>query len=90
MHSEHALRLMADLLWTALAISAPLLGTMLVLGILISVFQVATQIQEQSLSTVPKLLVAVLVLVAFGPWMLKLLVSYSIELISQIPGQFGQ
>jgi flagellar biosynthetic protein FliQ len=79
---------MAELLWTALKISAPLLAVTLVLGVLISVFQVATQIQEQALSTVPKILAAVIVLVAFGPWMLKMLVAYSIGLISQIPATF--
>ena len=88
MYPEHALRLLAELLWTALKISAPLLAVTLVLGVLISVFQVATQIQEQSLSTVPKILAAVVVLVAFGPWMLRTLVSYSIALISQIPASF--
>lgn len=88
MYPEHVLRLMAELLWTALKISAPLLAVTLVLGVLISVFQVATQIQEQALSTVPKILAAVIVLVAFGPWMLKMLVAYSIGLISQIPATF--
>ena len=88
MYPEHALRLLSDLLWTALKISAPLLVVTLVLGVLISVFQVATQIQEQALSTVPKILAAVVVLVAFGPWMLRMLVSYSVTLISQIPASF--
>lgn len=88
MYPEHALRLLSDLLWTALKISAPLLVVTLVLGVLISVFQVATQIQEQALSTVPKILAAVVVLVAFGPWMLRMLVSYSVALISQIPASF--
>lgn len=88
MHSELALRMMADMLWTALLVSAPILAVTLVLGLVISVFQVATQIQEQSLSTVPKIIAAVAVLVAFGPWMLKRLVGYAVELISGIPTQF--
>jgi len=88
MYPEHALRLLTDLLWTALKISAPLLVVTLVLGVLISVFQVATQIQEQTISTIPKILAAVVVLVAFGPWMLKMLVGYSVALISQIPASF--
>lgn len=88
MNSEHALGLVADMLWTALVVAAPLLAVTLVLGVCISVFQVATQIQEQALSTVPKIVAAVAVLVAFGPWMLKRLVAYSIELISSIPVQF--
>ena len=88
MNSEHALQLMADLLWTGLVISAPILIVTLVLGLAISVFQVATQIQEQALSTVPKLIAAVAVVVGCGPWMLKRLIGYTVELISGIPSQF--
>lgn len=88
MHAELALKLMGDMLWTSLLVAMPILAVTLVLGVIISVFQVATQIQEQSLSNVPKIIAAVVVLVALGPWMLKRMVAFSIGVISAIPSQF--
>ncbi len=69
-----------------LLLSAPLLLTALVTGLLVSAFQAATQINEMTLSFIPKLLAVSLTLVVAGPWMLKQLVSYTHELISSIPG----
>lgn len=80
-----SLHLLSQLLWKALQVSAPLLLTVLLVGLLISVLQVVTQIQEMSLTFVPKLLAAVLVVVIAGPWMLGQLVAYSTELIRSIP-----
>ena len=88
MSSDLALRMLADLLWNGLLISAPLLAVTLVVGLLVSVVQVVTQIQESSLSFVPKLVAAVVVLVLCGPWMLKRLVAFSASLIAAIPNQF--
>ncbi len=85
MTPEMSLHMMAQLLWKAIAVSAPLLLTILIVGLLVSVFQVVTQIQEMSLSFVPKLLASVAVLVLAGPWMLGQLVSYSTALIRSIP-----
>lgn len=69
-----------------LILSAPLLLTALVAGLLVSAFQAATQINEMTLSFIPKLVALALALVIAGPWMLKLLVSYTRELIVSIPG----
>lgn len=88
MSSDLALRMLAELMWTGLLIAAPLLAVTLVVGLLISVLQVVTQVQESSLSFVPKLVAAVVVLVVCGPWMLKRLVSFSAALIASIPQQF--
>jgi flagellar biosynthesis protein FliQ len=88
MSSDLALRMLADLLWNGLLIAAPLLAVTLVVGLLVSVVQVVTQIQESSLSFVPKLVAAVVVLVLCGPWMLKRLVAFSAGLIAAIPNQF--
>jgi flagellar biosynthetic protein FliQ len=88
MRPDLALQLLADLLWNALLISAPLLAVTLVVGLLISVIQVVTQVQEASLTFIPKLVAAVVTLVVFGPWMLKRLVAFSTALISSIPGYF--
>lgn len=69
----------------ALLISAPMLAVSLILGLLVSVFQTVTQIQEQTLSFVPKLIgIAAVFLVAL-PWILQLLVQYTTELFRSLP-----
>jgi flagellar biosynthetic protein FliQ len=88
MGSDLALQMLADVLWNALLIAAPLLAVTLIVGLLISVLQVVTQVQEASLSFVPKIVAAVVVLVVCGPWMLKRLVAFSSGLIANIPNYF--
>ncbi len=73
----------------ATLLSAPLLLASLVVGVLISLFQAATQINEMTLSFVPKLLVVVLVLLLAGPWMLELLVDFTRNLFKEIPNMIG-
>ncbi len=86
MTGDVALQLATNLLWVGLLIAAPILLSTLLVGVLVSIFQAVTQIQEASLSFIPKVVVVVLVVAAFGPWMLKRLLSYSANLISGIPG----
>ncbi|WP_312262655.1 flagellar biosynthesis protein FliQ [Candidatus Igneacidithiobacillus taiwanensis] len=81
--AEHAI-------WTALWLSLPLLGVALVVGVLISIFQAATQINEMTLSFVPKVLALALVGVIAGPWMLQLMMSYTTHLFQQIPQLINQ
>jgi flagellar biosynthetic protein FliQ len=70
-------------------VSAPLLIAALAVGLLVSVFQAATQINEMTLSFIPKLLVVFVVLVVAGPWMLTLMMDYTKRLFSSIPGLVG-
>ena len=70
-------------------LSMPLLVAALVTGLLVSVFQAATQIIEMTLSFIPKLLVMFAVAVLAGPWMLQLLVDYTRRLFESIPGLVG-
>lgn len=86
MRADLALQLLADVLWNALLIGAPLLAVTLAVGLLVSVIQVVTQVQEASLTFIPKIIAAVIVLVVCGPWMLKRLVAFSSGLIAGIPG----
>ena len=88
MHADLALRMMSDLFWTALLLSLPLLGLTMLIGLLISVVQVATQIQEMSLTFVPKLLAAAAVLIVAGPWMLGTLTQFTVRLWTGIPALF--
>jgi flagellar biosynthesis protein FliQ len=70
-------------------LAAPMLLTGLVIGLLVGIFQAATQINEMTLSFIPKLLGAATMLVLLGPWMLKELVSYTRVLIESIPSLVG-
>ncbi len=72
-----------------LLLSAPLLVTALLVGLLVGVFQAATQINEMTLSFIPKLLGMAAAVVVAGPWMLKLIVSYTRELFMSIPSLIG-
>jgi flagellar biosynthetic protein FliQ len=72
-----------------LLLAAPLLLVALLVGLLVGVFQAATQINEMTLSFIPKLLGMATALVVAGPWMLKQLVSYTHTLIESIPSLVG-
>jgi len=72
-------------LWVTMMIAAPLLLSALAVGLLVGMFQAATQINEMTLSFIPKLLVLVLALVTAGPWMLSVIVNYTLQLFAQIP-----
>jgi len=69
-----------------LLLAGPLLLVALVTGLIVGAFQAATQINEMTLSFIPKLLALTLAIVAAGPWMLKVIVSYTRELFESIPG----
>lgn len=83
-----ALQLMGDMLVTALLIGAPVLGLSMLVGLLISILQVVTQVQEMSLTFVPKIVTVVATMIFFGPWMLKKLTHFSASVISSIPTYF--
>jgi flagellar biosynthetic protein FliQ len=85
MGTDRALGLMNEMLWAAMEIGGPVLIATLVVGLLISIVQVATQVQEITLSYVPKMLVAVFVLIALGPWMLARLTEFARSLYLLIP-----
>ncbi len=72
-----------------LLLSAPLLLAALVVGLLVGVFQAATQINEMTLSFIPKLVGMAVTAVVAGPWMLKLMINYTRELFESIPGLIG-
>lgn len=82
------MQLLGDVLWNALLISAPLLAVTLVVGLLVSVVQVVTQVQEASLTFIPKVIAAVVAMVVCGPWMLKRLVGFATTVIGNIPTYF--
>jgi flagellar biosynthetic protein FliQ len=76
-------------LWLLLVVSAPILLAVLAIGLVVSVFQAATQINEATLSFVPKIIGAVAVLAVSGPWMMTTLVEYLQRTLQAIPGAVG-
>jgi len=88
MNKEVALGMLSDLFWTGMLISLPVLGLTLLIGFLISIFQVITQVQDMSLSVVPKLFVAGVALLVLGPWMLRRLIYFASNLWGNIPFLF--
>jgi flagellar biosynthetic protein FliQ len=89
MTPETVLTITQQALEITVLVSAPLLGAALVTGLVVSLFQAATQINEMTLSFIPKLLVLVLVMVLAGPWMMNTMLDYMRRLFSSIPMLIG-
>ena len=89
MNSTAVINLMSEALQLTLLVSAPLLLTALIVGLVVSVFQAATQINEMTLSFIPKLVGVFVAIVICGPWILQLLIDYTQRLFSGIPGMVG-
>ncbi|MCL4370437.1 MAG: flagellar biosynthesis protein FliQ [Chloroflexi bacterium] len=79
------MQLSKDAFTVTLVTAMPLLGISLVVGVLVSVFQAATQIQEMTLSFVPKVLAVGVAGVLFGPWVMNNLIVYTANLLSSLP-----
>jgi flagellar biosynthesis protein FliQ len=89
MNQDTVVSLVADMMAVALKVAMPLLLAALVIGLLVSIFQAVTQIQEQTLSFIPKVVGIVVVIVVAGPWMLDQVVTYTQQLYEQIPSLVG-
>jgi flagellar biosynthesis protein FliQ len=85
MSPDEVLAIGTQALRVLILLSAPLLLVALAIGLLVGVFQAATQINEMTLSFIPKLLAVAATLAIAGPWMLNVIVSYTRELITSIP-----
>lgn len=83
--ADQSLGLLNQMLWAVLTIAAPVVAVVMIVGLIVSILQVATQLQEMTLSYIPKLLAAVLVLIAVGPWMIERMTHFAIEAIRTIP-----
>ncbi|MEM9584742.1 MAG: flagellar biosynthesis protein FliQ [Pseudomonadota bacterium] len=89
MNADQALYYLGQMLWAVLMVAGPLLVVTLIVGLLISIFQVTTQIQEITLSYVPKILSTGILLMLMGPWFLRQLTSFARSLYSVIPALGG-
>jgi flagellar biosynthesis protein FliQ len=89
MNQDTVVNLASQAMSLALKIAGPLLLVGLVVGLVVSIFQAVTQIQEQSLTLIPKIVGIAVVIVLLGPWMLVQLVSYTTALYTSIPSMVG-
>lgn len=85
MTNDVALALTSQMLWLTLIVAGPIVGASMIVGLAVSILQVATQIQEMTLTFIPKLLVIFGLLLALGPWMLAKLVTFGTTLFERIP-----
>jgi flagellar biosynthesis protein FliQ len=89
MNQDKVVSLIVDMMGVTMKIALPMLLVALIVGLLISILQAVTQIQEQTLSFIPKILGLVAVVAIAGPWMLGTIVTWTTELWQQIPNYVG-
>jgi flagellar biosynthetic protein FliQ len=89
MNQDQVVSLIVDMMSVTIQIAAPMLGVGLIVGLAVSVFQAVTQIQEQTLSFIPKILGLVAVIAIAGPWMLGTIVTWTSQLWAAIPSYVG-
>jgi len=86
MTANEAIILFQKALWMAVLLASPMLLFGLLAGLTVSIFQAVTQIQEMTLTFIPKILAVVLALFLFLPWMLNQITRYTTEIFTRIPG----
>lgn len=84
MTQEMILQIAQGSVYTILIVTAPILGVGLVVGLLVSVFQATTQIQEQTLAFIPKIVAILLTLLIVGPWMLQKIVEFTMDIFGNL------
>jgi flagellar biosynthetic protein FliQ len=89
MNQDTVVNLASQAMSLSLKVAGPMLLAALVIGLVVSIFQAVTQIQEQSLSLIPKIVGVAGVIIVLGPWMLGQLVSYTTALYTAIPSMVG-
>ena len=89
MTQDTVMTLATQTLWMTILMAAPLLLSALAVGLLVGMFQAATQINEMTLSFIPKLGILVIALFVFGPWMLSNIVNFARDLFTNIPTLLG-
>ncbi|WP_166265175.1 flagellar biosynthesis protein FliQ [Marinobacter caseinilyticus] len=89
MTPETVIDIMREALWLIVLLAAVIIGPGLVVGLIVSTFQAATQINEQTLSFLPRLLVTLIAIIVGGPWMLTQLIDHATNLFSRIPFLIG-
>jgi flagellar biosynthetic protein FliQ len=88
MEPQDAVDLAREAIWTTLLIGSPILAAALVVGLVVGLLQAVTQIQEQTLAFVPKMIAILLLLSFLLPWLISQMLHYTNELIAGIPARF--
>lgn len=78
-----------EALFIVMLVSAPMLGLGLIVGLMVSVFQATTSIQEQTLAFIPKIIAVFVSILIFGPWMLRIMVEYLTNVLVNLPSYIG-
>ena len=89
MSSDLIIQIGQNALWIVLLVSAPMLGLGLAVGLLVSVFQATTSIQEATRAFIPKIIAVFVAILIFGPWMLSILVEYFTNIFVNLPLYIG-
>jgi flagellar biosynthetic protein FliQ len=85
MNPEFVMTIARQAIEVTILIATPLLGSALIIGLIVSIFQAATQINAATLSFIPKLLGVLVVIIVLGPWILSLLSDYMLQILTNIP-----
>nr|WP_092068303.1 flagellar biosynthesis protein FliQ [Dendrosporobacter quercicolus]NSL47047.1 flagellar biosynthesis protein FliQ [Dendrosporobacter quercicolus DSM 1736]SDL73960.1 flagellar biosynthetic protein FliQ [Dendrosporobacter quercicolus] len=85
MSGDFAIQMGREALLMVMIVAAPMLGLGLLVGLLVSIFQATTQIQEQTLAFIPKIIAVFVAILVFGPWILSLLVDYTRAIFLSLP-----
>ncbi len=89
MSGDVVIQLAQEALMVVLLVSAPMLGLGLIVGLMVSVFQATTSIQEQTLAFIPKIVAVFVAILIFGPWMLRIMVGYVTNIFVNLPIYIG-
>lgn len=89
MSSEFIIGLAGQALFTILKVSAPMLGLGLLVGLIVSIFQATTHIQEQTLAFIPKIVAVFVAILIFGPWILNVMVDFTSRLLGNLAQYIG-
>ena len=89
MSVEFIIGLAGQAMYTVLKISAPMLGIGLIVGLLVSIFQATTHIQEQTLAFIPKIIAVFVSILVFGPWILNILIDFTSNLLGNLAHYIG-
>lgn len=89
MSTEFVIGLAGQALYTVLIVSAPMLGLGLIVGLIVSIFQATTQIQEQTLAFIPKIVAVFVSILIFGPWILNVMIDFTSRLLGNLADFIG-
>lgn len=89
MSGDLVIQIGQEALMTVILVSAPMLGLGLTVGLMVSVFQATTSIQEQTLAFIPKIIAVFVAILIFGPWMLRFMVEFFSGIFVNLPARVG-